>query len=115
MVATLQLQWSDPFFWGQADADADAGYVHRLAVRRDHAGRGMGVRLLDWADEQVRARGRSWLRIDVVSGNLSLRRYYEAVGFGHRRDIEGELVERDGTHRAWKTSLYERSSIAKPA
>lgn len=114
-VATLNVQWSDPRFWGATDADADAGYVHRLAVRRTHAGRGLGSRLLDWADEQVRARGRSWLRIDVVSGNDPLRRYYGAVGFVHRRDVEGEFVTSDGTRRPWKTSLYERACNQKPS
>ncbi len=49
----MNLQWSDPFFWG--DNDTDAGYVHRLAVRRDHAGRGFGEALLAWADEPLRA------------------------------------------------------------
>ena len=89
-VATLQLQWSDPRFWGDIDADADAGYVHRLAVRRTDAGHGLGARLLDWADQQIRARDRSWLRIDVVSGNAPLRRYYESVRFLYRHDVEGE-------------------------
>jgi GNAT superfamily N-acetyltransferase len=111
--ATLQLQWSDPFFWGETDADADAGYVHRLAVVRAHAGRGVGSRLLEWADEQIRARDRAWLRIDVVTGNRPLRDYYESAGFVHRRDLAGEHVTRAGTRRPWKTSLYERSSNPK--
>jgi GNAT superfamily N-acetyltransferase len=106
-VATLTLQWSDPRFWG--DADADAGYVHRLAVRRARAGSGMGHRLLEWADEQVRARGRGWSRLDVVTGNRPLRAYYEAAGFVHVRDIEGQFAMRDGTRRSWQTSLYERA------
>ena len=109
-VATLQLQWSDPRFWGDIDADADAGYVHRLAVRRTDAGHGLGARLLDWADQQIRARDRSWLRIDVVSGNAPLRRYYESVRFLYRHDVEGEFVTNDGERRRWKTSLYERAS-----
>jgi GNAT superfamily N-acetyltransferase len=110
IAATLQLQWSDPFFWGETDADANAGYVHRLAVVRAHAGQGVGLRLLEWADEQIRARDRAWLRVDVVTGNRPLRDYYESAGFGHRRDVAGEHEARDGTRRQWQTSLYERSS-----
>ena len=106
MIATLTLQWSDERFWGETGPDA--GYVHRLAVRRSHAGQGLGYRLLDWSDEQVRARGRELLRIDVVSDNAPLRGYYEQVGFAHQRDVEGEEVSRDGTRRPWRTSLYER-------
>ena len=89
---------------------ADAGYVYRLAVDRAHAGRGFGLRLLDWADEQIRARARARLRVDVVTGNGPLRDYYESAGFAHRRDLAGEFVARDGTRRPWQTSLYERSA-----
>ena len=107
-IATLTLQWNDPRFWGDAD-DADAGYVHRLAVRRARAGRGMGYRLLAWADEQVLLRGRAWLRLDVVTGNRPLRGYYEAAGFVHVRDVPGEFAMRDGTRRNWQASLYQRA------
>ena len=105
-VATLTLQWSDLRFWGETAPDA--GYVHRLAVRRSHAGQGFGHRVLDWAGEQVHARDRAMLRLDVVSDNAPLRGYYERVGFAHQRDVEGEEVLRDGTRWPWRTSLYER-------
>jgi len=109
--ATLTLQRRDARFWGDvpAVADGDAGYVHRLAVRRSCAGRGIGYRLLDWADIQVRTNGGSWLRLDVVTDNGPLRRYYEAAGFVHRHDVEGVHVSPGGTPTPWRTSLYERS------
>ena len=108
-VATLTLQWSDEFFWGAEGADGAAGYVHRLTVRRAHAGGGLGYRLLDWADEQIRAAGRASLRLDVVSANRPLRDYYEAAGFAYGRDVSGEFEARDGTRHSWRTSLYERA------
>jgi hypothetical protein len=43
-----------------------------------------------------------------VSGNRPLRDYYEAAGFGHVRDLAGELTGDDGTRTPWRTSLYER-------
>jgi GNAT superfamily N-acetyltransferase len=107
-VGTLTFQWDDPRFWGEDGADDRAGYVHRLAVRRAHAGTGLGARLLGWADDQVRAAGRTRLRLDVVSDNAPLRRYYERAGFAHVRDLEGEAVLDDGTRETWRTSLYER-------
>lgn len=105
-VATLTLQWSDTRIWGETDLDA--GYVHRLAVCRPHAGERLGYRLLDWAGEQVLAQGRELLRLDVVSTNARLREYYEQAGFAYRRDVEGEELLRDGTRWPWRTSLYER-------
>jgi GNAT superfamily N-acetyltransferase len=109
IAGTLALQWRDPYFWGDEGEDALAGYVHRVVVRRSHAGVGLGARLLGWAADQIRAQGRSLLRLDVVSDNEPLRRYYESTGFAHVRDVCGEWTARDGSRRAWRTSLYERS------
>jgi ribosomal protein S18 acetylase RimI-like enzyme len=96
-VATLALLWSDPAFWGVRPPDA--GYVHALAVRRAHAGQGLGGRLLDWADEQVAAAGREYLRLDCRADNAQLCRYYERHCFEPR----GEVVVDDFT-----SALYER-------
>jgi ribosomal protein S18 acetylase RimI-like enzyme len=84
VVATVTLQWSDPLFW--PDAAEDAGYVHRLAVRRDAAGLGIGGQVLGWAERRAGAEGRRYLRLDCPSDNARLRRYYESAGFLHRGD-----------------------------
>lgn len=106
IVAALTLQWSDEFFWGEQPDDA--GYVHRLVVRRDRAGTGIGAALIDWASERVRTTGRTRLRLDASADNLPLSSFYERLGFTYRGDREGELVEPDGGIRRWKTRLYER-------
>ena len=84
-VATLALQWADPAFWG--DRQDDAGYVHALAVRRTHGGRGLGAKLLDWAEAEVGACGREFLRLDCLAENGALRRYYEEQGFEPRGEV----------------------------
>lgn len=96
-VATLALLWSDPTFWGERPDDA--GYVHALAVRRRHAGRGLGGRLLAWAEEQVAGARREYLRLDCRVENDELRRYYERHGFEPR----GEVAVDEFT-----SALYER-------
>jgi ribosomal protein S18 acetylase RimI-like enzyme len=106
IVAALTLQWSDELFWG--DQPDDAGYVHRLVVRRDHAGTGLGAALVDWASGRVRAEGRSCLRLDVSADNLPLSAFYERLGFVYRGEREGELIRPGGGIRRWKTRLYER-------
>ena len=108
LVATVTLQWSDVFFWGDVGGDATAGYIHRLAVRRAHGGVGLGERLLDWVDDRIRARDRTRLRLDVVTSNGPLRHYYERAGFGLCRDVEGDATHPDGAPWHWRTSLYER-------
>lgn len=98
IVGTLTLQWEDPRFWGRQPPVAC--YVHRLAVRRDRAGRGIGERLLEWADRETASRGRAYLRLDCVAANRGMSAYYEALGFRQR----GERVHDDG----FVVSLYER-------
>lgn len=94
IAGTLQLQWSGPLFWGERPDDA--GYVHRLAVRREFAG--LGRLLLAWAERQVATTGREYLRLDCARDVEGLRRYYERAGYRHVGDAE----------RGWPASLYEK-------
>ena len=90
LVATLQLTESDPEIWGD-----DAGvalYLHRLCVARADSGKGLGLRLLDWASAEARTRGRRMLRLDCVASNVALRRYYEAAGFEPRGEVDVGIV-----------------------
>jgi GNAT superfamily N-acetyltransferase len=83
VVGTVVVEWEDPIFW--AGYPADAGYLHRLAVRR--RGTGLGARLLRWAEEHAAAAGKPFLRLDCVAWNGSLRAYYERAGYEHVGDV----------------------------
>jgi GNAT superfamily N-acetyltransferase len=83
-VGTFTLQWSDEMFW--PDAADEAGYIHRIAVRRE--ARGLGVELLKFAERATTATGRKLLRLDCFSGNNALCSYYERSGFVRRADVE---------------------------
>lgn len=108
LVATLCVQWADPVFW--PDADDDAVYVHRLVVKRSHAGRGIGEQLLAWAAELAAGAGRPFLRLDCMTENARLRRYYETLGFRHQGDVSGDnpLPFNASFRPRWQTSLYEK-------
>ena len=97
VVATVTLLWDDPMYWG--DRPPDAFYVHKLAVRRDRAGRGIGAAIVEWANAEAAEAGRDFLRLDCLGDNPAIRTYYEDLGFQHRDDIVA-----DGR----KLSLYER-------
>ncbi len=99
-IGTLTLQWSDKLIWG--DMPEDAGYVHSLAIRRARAGMGVGQQLLQWAEKMVAANEKRYLRLDCMTKNPGLRRYYEQAGFTHCRDVEDN---------GWKASLYEKQVI----
>lgn len=79
---------ADPEFWTPADRPADARYVHKLAVARAWAGRGVGDALLDWAGAATAAAGLSWLRLDCAKANPGLQRYYRRRGFTHLRTVD---------------------------
>jgi GNAT superfamily N-acetyltransferase len=96
-VGTITLQWSDQKFWG--DLPLNAGYVHKLAIKRSYSGQRLGLRLLQWAEAKARAEGKRYLRLDCLAGNKTIREYYEKAGFIHIRDTEAQ---------DWKASLYEK-------
>jgi GNAT superfamily N-acetyltransferase len=97
-VATVTILRDDPMYWG--DRPPDAFYVHKLAVRRDRAGRGIGAAIVEWANAEAAEAGREFLRLDCLGDNPGIRDYYEDLGFQHR----GDLVL-DGLNM----SLYERT------
>lgn len=77
-VVTALIQDRDPDIWPD---DGTALIIHKLAVRRAHAGRGFANRMLDFAAEHTRSRGRKWLRLDTDATRPKLREFYERAGF----------------------------------
>ena len=84
-VATLVLLQDDPQYWG--DRPQDAFYLHKFAVRRDRAGRGIGAAVVEWANAEAAEAGREFLRLDCLCENPRIRDYYEDLGFEHRGDL----------------------------
>ncbi len=89
ICAALRFLWADPLTWGKLDGFA--GYVHGLMVDRNHAGQGLGRRLLSWAEEQARKARAPLLRLDCVETNTRLRSYYVEQDFREvgRQDFGG--------------------------
>lgn len=83
VVGSLVVQRDDPMFW--PGSPMDAGYLHRLAVRRH--GEGLGGHLLRWAERHVAGAGKQFLRLDCVASNEALRAYYERAGYRHVDDL----------------------------
>ena len=79
-LAVFKLQDSDVLFWPDVPPE-EALYVHRIAVKRRHAGRGLPAFLLDWCGERARARGCAFLRLDTEASRPKLRAIYEGLGF----------------------------------
>ncbi|MDB5440015.1 MAG: hypothetical protein JWM33_2442 [Caulobacteraceae bacterium] len=65
VVACMTLQGADPIFWNDAP-HAAALYLHKLAVRRQHAGSGLSGAMIDWACGFGLERGVQALRLDCA-------------------------------------------------
>jgi GNAT superfamily N-acetyltransferase len=78
-AACMFLHNEDREFWPE-DPPREALYVHRLAVARKFAGRGLSRAMLDWAEEEARAAGRPFVRLDCEP-RPKLVALYRAVGY----------------------------------
>jgi GNAT superfamily N-acetyltransferase len=88
-VGTFALDHhADPEFWHDDPNGIAAGYLHRLAVTRSHAGQGIGAQLIDHADRLLTTAGRRWLRLDCAKNNTRLHDYYRQLGFTHVRSVD---------------------------
>lgn len=77
VVAAL-IQDRDPDVWPD---DGKALIIHKLAVRRAHAGRGFARALLDFAAHHARSLGKTSLRLDTDAGRPKLHKFYRDAGF----------------------------------
>ncbi len=80
IVGAVRFQLDDPLFWPDIDG-SDSAFVHRLAVRRSHAGQGVSTALLQWAVDRARGLGKRYLRLDCDADRTRLRAVYERFGF----------------------------------
>lgn len=80
IVGAMRFQLEDQLFWPDIDG-RDSAFLHRLAVRRSQAGRGISSVLLQWGVDRARALGKRYLRLDCDADRLRLRELYERFGF----------------------------------
>jgi L-amino acid N-acyltransferase YncA len=78
-VGTFAFKWTDEKIWG--DQALDAGYVHRLAIKGNMHGKGLGAEIINLAASEVAEKGLQLLRLDCELKNKKLCAYYEKLGF----------------------------------
>jgi GNAT superfamily N-acetyltransferase len=87
VVGVMRLTPLDVRFWPEA-APGEALYVHRLAVRRAHAGGTASLALLDFACSEARALRCAHVRLDCESTRAPLRAFYERQGFSFHSEAD---------------------------
>jgi GNAT superfamily N-acetyltransferase len=84
-AGTMRFEHDDPDFWPDV-VQGESAFVHRLAVRRRFAGRGVAAALLAYAAERARASGCRFLRLDCDAARPRLKALYEGFGFRYHSD-----------------------------
>jgi len=112
IVATFNLVWDDPKFWG-AQAP-DAGYVHKVAVRRAFAHQGIGAYILTWVADRIRREGRHFVRLDCLAANRYLLNYYAGQGFRRVRDVRRGPPGEERNLALMERSLEDLGAPAPP-
>ena len=86
-AGVMRLDLEDPFFWPEI-APGSSAFVHKLAVSRRWAGRGVSTALLAFARDRALGLGRRHLRLDCVADRAPLRTLYERFGFSLHSEIQ---------------------------
>lgn len=81
------LQWSDRAWWPDAPA-FEAGYLHKLCVRRRFAHRGMTARVVEAVKTECARRGIRRLRLDTGAEETAVRDIYLSAGLEIVKTIE---------------------------
>ena len=92
------LQWQDREYWPQAP-EFEAGYLHKLCVRRAFAHQNMAAQVVEALKEECRRRGARYLRLDTGYDEPVVRDIYLAAGF--------EIVKTLGKNGKPVMLLYE--------
>ena len=81
------LQWSDREYWPQAPAN-EAGYLHKLCVRRKFVHRSMSGQVMEALKAECRRRGVKYLRLDTGYEETAVRDIYLSAGFRIVKTLE---------------------------
>jgi len=87
LVGVMKFELEDAHFWPEIPLGTSA-YVHKLAIRRAWAKKGVSTELLTYARHRAQHLGRAYLRLDCVANRQGLRDLYEGFGFALHSVVE---------------------------
>lgn len=79
-ACSMILQWNDSLFWPEAKEN-EAGYIHKLCVRRVYSGIGLSGKMVNFAIAECKKRDIRYLRLDTGWSREPLCKLYESLGF----------------------------------
>lgn len=79
-----------------AGYEGHRGWINYLAVDPAQQGRGLGRKLMDWAEARLRERGCPKINLQVRQGNEAVLAFYAALGYADDQVVSlGKRLERD--------------------
>jgi GNAT superfamily N-acetyltransferase len=75
----IRFQTVDAEYWDDVP-HTDSAFVHRVAVKRKFAGKGVAIAMLDWAKSKAELLNKRYLRLDCDQRE-KLVKFYESQGF----------------------------------
>lgn len=75
-------EW-DISLWGESAIknDDQAVFLHRLVVARSYAGKGVGRKIMEWAEKFIHSSDKAVIKLDCISSNAKLNQFYTSCGY----------------------------------
>lgn len=99
-VAVMALQEYDKVYWPLIPK-GESLILHKLAVKRSAAGKGISLKMIDFAKERTKSLGIKTLRLDTLKDRVKLREIYEREGF----ELVKEIIMNDMEFSLYKYEL----------
>lgn len=74
------ITFNDLEIWGEKDKN-DSIFIHRIATNPTMRGNRYVDKIVEWAKEYVKQKGRSFIRLDTLGNNTRLIQHYTSAGF----------------------------------
>ncbi|RST50155.1 GNAT family N-acetyltransferase [Variovorax sp. MHTC-1] len=87
VAGVMRFELDDPYFSPEVEPGT-SGFIHKLAVPRVWAKKGVSTDRLSFARARTQALGRPFLQLDCVADRLGLRNLYEDFGFSLHRVVQ---------------------------
>ena len=79
LAGMFRLMYTDEEYWGQQTDSA--AYVHSLVTKSGFEGQNIGATVLQTIEQDLKARGIDFFRLDCKADNEQLCNYYSRQGF----------------------------------
>jgi GNAT superfamily N-acetyltransferase len=79
IAGCIRFQTEDLEYWDDVPY-LESAFVHRVAVKRKFAGKGVAIAMLDWAKLKAKSLNKQYLRLDCDQ-RKKLTDFYERQGF----------------------------------